>query len=267
MWTHGIRRLERGMQGFFRRVFYRLADGLLLYGHKARRLLAESAYPIDKMHVIYNSLDYDCQKKIADKFTAKSRIVLRSSLFRKPDLPILLTLGRMVKRINYPLLLETAKRLHEADYPVNILVVGDGPEREAVENLVSKYSLDEYVNLYGACYDEEIIGALINAADVTIGPGSIGLSCIHSLVYGIPVFSHDDPDGELGPEFEVVKDGVNGGIFKKGDSKDCALKIKDWFGNHPDREGIEKLCKKSIVPHYTPDYQVQEIVRVVLSIR
>jgi len=267
MWTHGVRRPERGVQGFLRRLFYQLADGLLLYGKKAKRLLAESGYPEEKMHVIYNSLDYEHQKKIASEITKQSRNNLRSSLFRKPELPILLTLGRMVKRINYPLLLEAAKKLRDDDYPVNILILGDGPEREIVENLVSQYHLDGYVNLYGACYNEIIVGALINAADITIGPGSIGLACIHSLTYGTPVFCHNDPDGELGPEFEVVKIGVNGGVFKKGDPEDCASKIRAWLENHQDREVVEKTCKNSIVPYYTPEYQAQEIVRVILSLR
>lgn len=267
MWTHGVRRLERGVQGFLRRLFYRLADGLLLYGDKAKRLLAESGYPQEKMHVIYNSLDYEHQKKIASEITNQSRNSLRSSLFSKSELPILLTLGRMVKRINYPLLLEAAKKLRDDDYPVNILILGDGPERKTVENLVSQYHLDGYVNLYGACYDEIIVGALINAADITIGPGHIGLACIHSLIYGTPVFCHNDPDGELTPEFEVVKGGMNGGVFKKGDPEDCASKIRDWLESHPDREVVEKICKNSIVPHYTPEYQAQKIVRVVLSLR
>ena len=267
MWTHGVRRLERGVQGSLRRFFYRLADGLLLYGHKAKRLLAESGYPQEKMHVIYNSLDYEHQKNILNGMSKESRNDRRSSLFCQPELPILLTLGRMVKRVNYPLLLETAKKLCDAGYPVNILIVGDGPERESVENSVSQYGLDGFVNLYGACYDEVVLGHLINAADITIGPGHIGLACIHSLIYGTPVFCHNDPDGVLTPEFEVVRDSINGGIFKKDDPENCALKIRDWLEKHQDRAAIEEVCKNSIVPHYTPDYQVEKIVRVILSLR
>ena len=266
MWTHGILRPERGIKGLLRYNFYRLANGLLLYGHKASRLLADSGYPKDKMYIIYNSLDFEYQKKIADTITVKSRKAIRLSLFHKHRLPILLTLGRMVKRVDYPLLLKAVKHLHEAGYPVNALIIGDGPEYERVKSLVTQYNLNEYVNLYGSCHDEAILGHLINASDITIGPGSIGLACIHSLVYGTPVFSHDDPYSKQGPEFEVVKVGVNGGIFKKGDSLDCALKLKEWLEKKTDREDVEKKCKGSMLPYYTPTYQAQAISQAILSI-
>ena len=267
MWTHGVRKLERNLRGVCRLCFYRLADGLLLYGHRARRLLVESGYPEEKMYVIYNSLDYDRQKEIASTLTIQSRSVIRLSLFTWPELPILLVLGRMVDRVNYPFILKVVKKLHEMNFQVNLLIVGDGPLRGKVTDLVEKFNLEEFVHLYGSCYDEIVLGPLINAADITVGPGSIGLSCIHSLVYGTPVFSHDDPDGELGPEFEVVNDGVNGGVFEKGNEYDCAIKIKDWLEKHPDRKNVEEICRNSILPYYTPDYQVQEIVRVIKSVQ
>ena len=44
MWTHGILRQENGVRWLLRRSFYRLADGLLLYGHRARSLLASQGF-------------------------------------------------------------------------------------------------------------------------------------------------------------------------------------------------------------------------------
>ena len=264
-WTHGSYSPERGIKGIVRRSFYRLANGLLLYGNVALKHLSNAGYPASKMRVIYNSLDYDEQKGIADSITTESRKSQRQDLFANPDLPMLLVMGRMVKRINYPLLLNAAKILIEDGFPVNVLIVGSGPEKEVVEKLVGDFSIQKHVKLYGACYSEELLGPLINAADMLVGPGSIGLSCIHSLVYGTPVITHSGsgPNERTGPEVEAITDGYNGMFFKKGDKHDLARVIRNWSESHPDREQVEHICKKSIYPEYTPDYQVREIVKFI----
>ncbi|MCK7575648.1 MAG: hypothetical protein MZV65_06990 [Chromatiales bacterium] len=37
MWTHGYLKEELGLKGYIREIFYRLADGLLLYGNRAKK--------------------------------------------------------------------------------------------------------------------------------------------------------------------------------------------------------------------------------------
>lgn len=263
MWTHGSLAREKNLLGRVRRIFYKLSDGLLLYGHRARKILAEAGYPKEKMHVIYNSLDYKKQKEILSTINSGIIKEIKNSLFKFPDLPVLLVLGRMVSRVNYPLLIDAITLLHDEGVLCNVLIIGEGPEKDGVLKKISEKDLNDYFCFYGACYDEEKLGLLISSADVTVGPGHIGLACIHSLTYGTPVISHDDLSSNLGPEFEVLQEGINGARFKKNDPRDLADVIRNWLSNVSSREEVSAICQGSIVPEYTPEYQVNKINEVV----
>ncbi len=60
-WTHGVKKRETGLKRLLRIGFYNLANEVLLYGNRAKDLLLEMGFPEDKLHVIYNSLDFEGQ--------------------------------------------------------------------------------------------------------------------------------------------------------------------------------------------------------------
>jgi hypothetical protein len=88
-------------------------------------------------------------------------------------------------------------------------------------------------------------------------PGAIGLTVMHSLIYGTPIITNDDPD-EQGPEWEAIVPGINGQLFRKGDPIDLAGAIRMWVKNDQPDENIRSQCIASI-NKYTPSYQVQVI--------
>ena len=69
-WTHGWQQHERGLKALVRNTFYRLAHGLLLYGHYAKMIGLSHGFDPDRMHVIYNSLDYDRQRAVRGSLDA-----------------------------------------------------------------------------------------------------------------------------------------------------------------------------------------------------
>ena len=123
------------------------------------------------------------------------------------------------------MLFEAAAVLQADGCPVDVLIIGDGPERSRLEMIAKNKNINAV--FYGACYEETTLARLIMSSNVMVIPGAIGLTVMHSLIYGTPVITHDDPD-EQGPEWEAIKSGINGQLFKKGDSSDLAKKIRVW---------------------------------------
>ena len=80
MWTHGYLRREPRLKAMTRFLFYRLANGLLLYGNRARKILGELGYPAHDMYVVYNSLDYDRQLELRRRIDESTRAKARGEL-------------------------------------------------------------------------------------------------------------------------------------------------------------------------------------------
>ena len=264
MWSHGFLKEEKGLKGWLRDVFYRLADGMLLYHKRAKEILIGRGFKPENLYVVYNSLDYEKQIKIREAITENDILEYKKRLFSKSHLPVLLFIGRIIPQKRLNVLIDAAGILREKGQECNLFFVGDGVEKDNLLKLATELGLEDSICFYGACYDEEKIALLIMLSDICISPGEIGLTCMHSLVYGTPVITHDDPDFQ-GPEYEAIIPGRNGDFFKNGNAKDLAMKIEEWLLANKDREEISRSCYKIIDEYYNPNYQLKVINSAVMA--
>jgi glycosyltransferase involved in cell wall biosynthesis len=259
-WTHGWIREESGPKAALRRGFYRLADGLLLYGHYAKMAGLAAGFPPEKLHVIYNSLDYPAQRRAREQVDPAALSQLKRALFGDARTPMLVCSARLTPQCRFDLLLQAQARLRAEGHRVNVLLVGDGPERPALEGLARR--LEVPVKFYGACYDEETLARLTMAAHVTVSPGKVGLTALQSLAYGTPVITHDDPQAQ-GPEWEAILPGRTGDFFRRGDVADLARVIRAWSREPVLDPAIRSACPRLIERFYNPVFQRRAIDRAV----
>ncbi len=258
MWTHGYLREEKGFKGWVREKFYRLANGLLIYGHCSRDLLLKRGFASEQIYVVYNSLNYEQQCRIREKTTREKLKNLKKHLFVAPDLPVLIYIGRLTPQKKLSMLLKAAHILKESGFGLNVIFVGDGPERYSLEQDAIRCGITNNVVFYGSCYDEEEIGPLIMLSDICVAPGEIGLTCMHVLAYGVPVITHDKSDLQM-PEWEAIMSGVTGALFQHGDSRDLARVIKEWLERDTPREQVRANCYEIIGNYYNATYQTKTI--------
>ena len=259
-WTHGWVRRERGRAAWIRCRFYRLAHGLLLYGHGAKMIGLEAGFAAERLHVIYNSLDYDAQRMLRQRVDHERILQIRAQLFDAPRLPMVICTSRLIRTRRLDLLFQSLVQLRQQGHEVRLLLVGDGEERPALERLAC--DLDLPVNFYGACYDEQVLAELIMAAHLTVSPGPIGLTAVHSLAYGTPVITHDDADDQ-GPEWEAIVPSVTGDFFTKGQATDLARVIRRWTQSPQPQAAIRAQCHRVIERFYNPRFQRIAIDRAV----
>ncbi|AQQ09157.1 Glycosyltransferase KanE [Sedimentisphaera cyanobacteriorum] len=258
LWTHGWYGREGIIKTIIKKVFFSLCTKVLLYGDYARNLMIKEGFKPDKLVCIYNSLDYDKQLKIREKLT-------QSDVYKKHfgnDNPVAVYIGRIQKIKRLDLAVEALNLLNNEGKSFNLVVIGKDNENTGLEKLVSDYGLADYVWFYGPCYEEEVLGELIYNADVCVTPGNIGLTVIHSFVYGTPVVTHNDFT-KHGPEFEAIEEGVTGSFFDQGSTADLSIKLWSWLGlSERDREDIRTKCYKVIEEKYNPHTQILTIKKV-----
>lgn len=263
-WAHGWLKPESGMKRRIRNLYFGLANRMMLYAERGKRLGVAAGYPESQIAVIYNSLDVEAADSIVARIESGALASVRpQSLFADPSLPLLICTARITPLCRFDLLLKAADMLKAQGKPVNILLVGDGPERPPLEASAKELGLS--VHFYGACYDEEITGQLIYHADLTVSPGKIGLTAMHSLGYGTPAITHDNLDQQM-PEVEALTDGVTGSLFRCDDASSLAAAISDWLAAGRDRQVVRQNCRAAVHDRWNPDVQAALIEQVILEV-
>mgnify|MGYP006074435949 FL=1 len=262
-WTHGFLK-TKSFSDKIRKIFFRIPNALLLYGNKAKDNLISRGFNVDRLFVIYNSLDFENQIKIKQTINEKDVFKLKCKLFKNPNLPVLIFIGRLTQQKKLLDIIEVTQMLHNEGIPVNVLFVGDGAMREELIKSIELKLLSDYFTFFGECHKEEQLAQLITLSDLCVSPGEVGLTAIHSLVYGTPVVTHDSEKFQM-PEYEAVVDGVTGGLYEFNSLDSLFLKVKEWLIKDNLQE-IKDNCFKMINDYYNPKVQVKLINRAIKKI-
>lgn len=252
-WSHGWYGKESGLQKRIKKLFFKLPNGgTFVYGDYARNLMIKEGLPANRIFVIHNSLAYPKQLELRE--TIKPSNVYEEH-FGNTN-PVLVMIGRLNMRKHLDMLLKSVAKLKEKDCNYNVVLIGDGEDRPKLECIVEELKLKEQVWFYGACYDEKINAELIYNADMCVVPGDIGLTAIHSMMFGTPVVSHNHYPTQ-GPEFEAIRPGETGDFFEYGNVESLARTIQDWFAVHQDRAIVREKCYQEVDQNWTPAFQIR----------
>lgn len=255
-WTHGWRRREHGLKGWLRTFYYRLSNGVLVYADRAREIARASGFPVNQVFPIYNSLDWDAAQPLFEALERGDPCELRREAGHSADRPLLICTARLTPLCRFDLLLEAAALLAARGRPVQVVLVGDGPMRPQLEAQAKAANLD--VTFTGGIYDEAVLSRLLYCADMTVSPGKVGLTGMHSLTYGTPVVTHDDLDHQM-PEVEAVIPGRTGAFFHEGDAEGLAHAIQSVLDWPQSRAETRAACRAIIADRYTPAVQTRLI--------
>lgn len=253
MWTHGYRSERLGRRALLKNCFFRLAHGLILYGEGAKRVLLRLGFSSDRLYVGYNSLDHDAHLALRHQFADLPSLSVE--LFGN-SAPVLIWVGRFMKEKEVDVLLRAIAVMKAANHPANLLLVGDGPEKEALAKLSNDLKVGKQVHFAGAVYDEVALAKLLIRCDIAVSPGPVGVFAILAQTFGLPVITSDKFDRQ-GPEVESIQDGITGGFFKAHDPSSLAEVLIRWLNDPRGGAVIRVACHHAVDDTYTPAYQEQ----------
>lgn len=261
-WTHGWYGKESWAEERLKKIFYKLPNGgIFLYGNYARDLMIRKGFNSNKLFTIHNSLDYEQQLLI--RSSLKESFIYKNH-FKNANRNLIFV-GRLtiVKKLDQILYAMTI--CNKRGYNFNLTFVGDGKIKKTLISLSRNLGIEHQVWFYGACYDEKQLGNMIYNSDLCVAPGNIGLTAMHSLVFGTPCVTHSDFKWQM-PEFEAIKEGVTGSFFVKDDVESLADAIIDWFSDESrNRDLVRENCMKEIDEQWTPQFQIKVIKKAFLQ--
>ena len=255
-WTHGWLTRETSIKSKLRNLFYRFADGLLLYGTRAKEIGVEQGFNPSKLHVIGNSLNYESQKKARLKLQdwgakeIESRFGLRRQCY-------FLVVSRLVQEAQIDLAIRVLAKTYSESC---LVIIGHGPCLASLEGLASE--LNGRVKFLGEVYDEQDLAPLFANAIAVVSPGKVGLLAMHALAYGAAVITHDDLDRQM-PEVEALERENLGEHFKYGDVESLAkvmIRVCEKVKDQNFVAARRATAVEVIESNFTPEKQAEKIV-------
>lgn len=210
----------------FRGPLRRLLDRTELRMPVSEAALApvERLFPGD-YRIVPNGVDYELFSRKAAAAGGKSLPGLDRGKQR------ILFVGAMVKRKGLPHLIEAFRRLAAEREDVELLVVGDGPGRRAIDRSLGA-ELKSRVHFVGAVTNRNTLAEYYASADIfcapSLGRESFGMVLTEAMAAGLPVVAYD-----IEGYRDVVSHGKDGLLVRRGDT-DALAQALGYFLDNPD---------------------------------
>jgi glycosyltransferase involved in cell wall biosynthesis len=170
-----------------------------------------------------------------------------------PGPPRIIFQGRLVTTKGLPVLLEAATILRSENRAFEILVIGDGPERAAIQELAEKLQLSSCVHFAGRIAAADLESPFAKASIVVVpslGGEVFGLVLAENMSRGLPIVASN-----LGSFAEVLGDA--GLTFRVGDAQDLAQQIARLLDDSALASALRGRARKRIFDRYLRDHMVE----------
>lgn len=210
-WGHGMGPRTNNMNLHIRRWLAKRSDALIFYDSIQAEKFAEMGISRKRIFVAQNSIDTEEIEKLVEHNPRDRRNRI-------------LYIGRLIKRKKVDLLIRGFSAAQSYMGPeVKLTIIGEGPEYANLKCEAAHYSISDKIEFVGGIYQQSELAPFFNSAWVSISPGCVGLSAIHSLAYGVPmIVARNEPHG---PETSALKDDVNTLFFSSNSVEELAKRL------------------------------------------
>jgi len=210
----GIKRTLGRLSILLRKLSLNVPHAHVNYIEDAYEIYQSYGVPHHKIFITSNSPDTD------DLLSIRKRIENDPPIIKKCDHRII-HVGRLVNGKRVDLLVHALVAVKKEIPDAELIVIGDGPEKESLVKLAAHLNVLDSIRFIGAIYDARLLGKYFLASSIYVLAGMGGLSINDAMCFGRPIICSVCD----GTEKRLVRDGYNGLYFEQGNQKDLAQKI------------------------------------------
>jgi glycosyltransferase involved in cell wall biosynthesis len=208
------------------------------------------------VEVIYNGIPLE---RFDLRLSPAERAAVRNEIGLKPDNVVLIQVARLDYLKDQATAIRTLERLVAETRDVHLLLVGEGPEREAIQNLVRDRGLMAHIEFLGLRTDVPRLLAASDIAFLTSISEGIPLALIEAMVAGLPVVAT-----RVGGVPEVVVDEQTGLLAPAGDDESlarnilrfaCSSELRAHMGREGQRRAYGSFSERQMHDGYQRLYQ------------
>ncbi len=225
LFGHGRSKSLVRLSYVLRGILMRLTRAGINYSEGSREEWIKRGVKPEKLFVAYNALDTNQSEALRKSITDEELIEFQKDkgLLGKKTV---IFCGRMIKEWKKPHILVLAMKQVVQQVPdAKAVIIGDGPAREEIEELVQQLDMNKYIDVVGPIFAEDILAKYMLSSKVQVIPGNAGLGIQHAFAYSVPFITSDNLQNQT-PEIEMIENGINGYLCRDDDIDDFAEKIQ-----------------------------------------
>jgi glycosyltransferase involved in cell wall biosynthesis len=206
--------------------------------------------PRERFRVVPIGLDLD---RFAAAASNGAGDAFRQSSGVRPGEVLMVFTGRLVPIKRVDVLLHAFARLRSQEIPARLAVVGDGPERGALEHLARELEIDDYVTFHGFLDDSSAAVAAADVAALSSDNEGTPVALIEAAAGGVPAVAT-----AVGGVAEVVTP-AGGLLVPPGDSDALASAMRRLALDADVRHSMGDLARGHVLERYSVDRLVGDI--------
>ncbi|MBV1911050.1 MAG: glycosyltransferase [Kangiellaceae bacterium] len=229
---------QRIMQRF---LFNRMKINLSVSGALVKEISRRFRVSEKRFIAILNGVD---TSRFQPNISNRQRI--RSELALDEDILLVGSVGRLVNVKNYPSLIRAYALIHQQYSKSKLLLVGDGPEREALVKLTEQLDLVNNVIFLGR---REDIPAVMNALDIFVLPSfreGLSNTILEAMSSGLPAVV-----SKVGGSPEIVIEGETGHLFEVDDIAYLSSLVLNLFNKPKQLNDMSRRAREHVTKHYS----------------
>ena len=179
----------------------------------------------------------------------------------------LLSVGRLVERKGFAEVIEAVALLKKDGRKVNLVIVGDGPDRRRLEALVNSHQVADLVTFLGEVSDEDLPGLYAAASVFVMAPKSIGADVegfgivyLEANLMGKPVIG-----SRVGGVADAVVDGKTGLLVEPGSGEAIAAAVRKLMDDPALAERLGSDGRKRVLEDFGWKRQAGGFVEAVMK--
>ncbi|WIG60123.1 MAG: hypothetical protein OJF49_002871 [Ktedonobacterales bacterium] len=194
---------------------WRRMDRMTVNSEALRTYLLGHGFPERKLSVVLNGVDLpDAARLPAARAEARARLSLA------PETPLVGILARLTPVKDHPTFLRAAQIVHQRMPAARFALVGDGPERPALEALARDLGIAEAVIFTGHVASSDLVLPAFDVAVLSSRHEGMPNALLEAGAWGVPLVSTP-----VGGAPEIAIDGQTGLLAPVGDAPALADRI------------------------------------------
>ena len=251
IWSGSVKfkgRKDSALRILMRKILVRRAKEFVAYGTMAKRYLISIGAPADKISIAINTVDTDFFNQVA--ISRENRKVSATKQ--------LLYLGYLTHGKKIDDLIHTIYELKTIRNDFKLTIIGDGPARELLFNLVNELHLNDYISFEGFIQKKDLPPYLINTDMFLFQTGCDiwGLVLNEAMASGLPCVVSPN----AGAAIDLIKENENGVILDFSHYEKAAQKLNSLLDDETLLLKLGINANRFISEYVTPQKSAQGFI-------